>query len=235
MRICVIGDSWAGGMDYNLNIFQKLFAPHGHSIVNIGGGGASNQGQLRKLEYDVLAKDHDFDLILWIYTETVRNYTEFVTLQYGDDSSAVKTMYHELTYQDLYQDFKCLANQDFKHAQRLFNKFHIPFFVVGGAGKVDSDVNNYSFASWVKKSWNQEISQLDEMPINCYTHHLIQMIKHGNYNKTQALQEMSRTDTLESLMRSDSRKYPDGAHPSIDYYPELVDQVILKIKEKNSL
>lgn len=235
MKICIIGDSWGGSINNYIGVFENLFAKHKHSVLNISAGGASNRGQLQMLEYQVLNKNSDFDLIIWIYTEPVRNYTEFVTLEYGDDESAVTTVYSELTYHDLRQDLEILAQKDFEHAQRLFNVHHIPFFVIGGAGRVTDSIDNYSFASWVKKSWNQEISCWKKIPTNCYTHHLVRMVRHGNYDKKQSLEELDFTDRLEKFMYSNKKQYPDGRHPNIEYYPGLVDQIIKQIQEKNLL
>ena len=233
MNFCIIGDSWGGNFPSNLNIFHKILEPMGHTVTNISAGGASNRGQLQQLEYQVLNNNSDFDCIIWIYTETVRTFTEFISLDYGsvDDIDVAKTVFSDLTYCDFYQDLNYIANQDFKYAQRLFEKFSIPFVVIGSAGVVDQDVNKYNFSLWTLYSWNQEISGLKNIPINCYTHHVIKMADYGNYDKKTVLSELEKIELLEKAMK-DTTKYPDTRHPSIDFYPDLVERILAIVKEK---
>jgi hypothetical protein len=231
MNFCIIGDSWAGNFPCNLGIFQKILEPLGHTIVNISAGGASNRGQLQQLEFQILNKNTNFDYIIWIYTESVRDFTEFVSLDYGDDVNAAKTMFVDLTYCNFYQDLNYIANQDFKYAQRLFEKFGIPFVVIGGAGVVDQDIKNYNFSEWTLHSWNQEISNLPDMPINCYTHHVVKMADYANYDKKTILAELNKIESLELAMKN-KIKYPDTRHPSTELYPELVNRILKNITHK---
>jgi len=232
MNFCVIGDSWGGNIPYNLGIFQKILEPLGHTVTNISTGGASNRGQLQQLEYQVLENNSNFDCIIWIYTEPVRNFTEFVSLDYGDDINAANTMFPDLTYCNFYQDLNYIANQDFRYAQQLFEKFNIPFVVIGAAGIVDQDIDKYNFSLWTLHSWNQEISGIKNIPVNCYMHHVVKMIDYGNYDKTTVLSEIEKIELLEKLMKDDNITYPDNFHPSIDFYPDLIKKILL-ITEKN--
>lgn len=232
MHICVIGDSWGGNVDCNYGVFSRLFDKFGHSITNISAGGASNQGQLRNLEFQKLDKGNTFDCVIWIYTEPARDFTEFVSLDYGNDTKAAAELFPDLTYLDFDLDLKYIANQNFKCAQRLFEKYKIPFVVIGGAGVVDKDIDNYTFSLSTMHSWNQVISQLDSMPVNCYTHHVVKMADFAKYDKLAVLTELNKIEILEKTMKSDIRKYPDHLHPAVDLYTELVEFIISQFELK---
>jgi hypothetical protein len=231
MKFCIIGDSWAGNKTKNVQtILNKEFAKANHTVDNLADGGASNQGQLRYLEFQYL-KHNQADYIIWFYTEPVRNFTEFITLDYGNDDAAASQLYPELTYKQFNKDFSYVATQDFALAQQLYDCYKIPFVVVGGAGVVDPLIDKYTFSNWTLHSWNQEIIQFDRMPINCYTHHLVKMLdKFTEYNKDEALCEMTLLEKLEAEMLSNRQKYPDGRHPSMAYYPLLVERILKEIK-----
>ena len=231
MKFCIIGDSWAGNKTKNVQtILSKEFAKAGHIVDNLADGGASNQGQLRFLEFQYL-EHNTADYVVWFYTEPVRNFTEFVTLDYGNDANTVAQLYPELTYKQFNKDFSYVATQDFSHAQRLSDHYNIPFVVIGGAGTVDPLISNYTFSKWTLHSWNQEIIQFDRMPKNCYVHHLVKLLnKFTEYNKDEALYEMTLLEKLEIEMLTNRQKYPDGRHPSMDYYPLLVERILKEIK-----
>jgi hypothetical protein len=231
MKFCIIGDSWAGNKTKNVQtILSKEFVMANHTVDNLADGGASNRGQLRYLEFQYL-EHNSADYIIWFYTEPVRNFTEFITLDYGNDIEAALQFYPNLTYQQFNKDFSYVATQDFALAQQLYDHYKIPFVVIGGAGVVDPLISEYTFSKWTLHSWNQEIVQFDRMPINCYTHHLVLMLdKFSEYNKEEALHEMTLLEKLETEMLTNRQKYPDGRHPSMDYYPFLVERILKEIK-----
>ena len=231
MKFCVIGDSWAGNKTKNVQaVISKGFANANHTVDNLADGGASNQGQLRYLEFQYLERN-SADYIIWFYTEPVRNFTEFVTLDYGNDTTVASQLYPDLTYTQFNKDFSYIATQDFAHAQRLYDCYKIPFVVIGAAGVVDPIISKYTFSRWTLHSWNQEIIQFDNMPINCYTHHLVKLLnKFTEYNKEEALYEMTLLEKLETEMLTNRKKYPDGRHLSMDYYPLLIERILKEIK-----
>lgn len=229
MHLCVIGDSWAGNVSCNLGIFDRLFGDLGHGITNISSGGASNFGQLKKLEYEHLRKGARFDCVLWIHTECARDFTEFVSLQYGNDEHVRKSQFPAVGLHDLYADFGHIQLQNFRYAQDLFDNFSAPFIIIGGAGPVHVPLDSFTFVPWHLPSWNQEICKLDIMPWNCYTHHVVKTVEFGRYDKKQVMHELDGVDFLEKLMRKRKDLYPDGAHPSLNFYPDLVRRVHEKL------
>ena len=84
MKLCVIGDSWAG-IDPYKELIINLLSQAGHSVINLAHGGASNHGQLQNLQYELLEKDK-VDYIIWFHTEPVRDYTEFISMTYSFDN-----------------------------------------------------------------------------------------------------------------------------------------------------
>ena len=98
MKFCIIGDSWAGNKTTTVQtVLSNEFARTNHTVDNLAASGASNQGQLRYLEFQYLERNNA-DYIIWFYTEPVRNFTEFVTLDYGNDANVAAQLYTDLTY-----------------------------------------------------------------------------------------------------------------------------------------
>lgn len=232
MHFCVIGDSWGGNFECNLGVFEETLSAHGHTVDNISSGGSSNQGQLRKLEYNYLETNTP-DYIIWIYSEPVRDFTEFVSLRFGDDANAVKDTYPNLTYTEFYQDLTYLATQDFRHAQRLYDAYKVPFIVVGAAGQVDRSIDNFTFSALTIHNWSQEIAKLEHMPVNCYLDHVLWMCEWKNtYNRQEVLEEISLLQSLEHVMLTDAQRYPDGHHAAREFYPPLIERILTNIKEQ---
>lgn len=229
--ICVIGDSWAGNVPYSQGIFSHIFEPAGFSVINISAGGASNQGQLRKLETKCLSEDTTIDHVIWIYTEPARDFTEFVSLDYGDDTNARATSYPELTLTDFYYDLEYMQLRDFDQAERLCNLYSLRFIVIGGAGRLPENCHSQKHMSLLSHSWNQEICGLEHMPWNCYPHHVAKMADFGRYNRGQVLEELEKINRLETFMKNRRDLYSDGMHPSLHLYPLLGERIISHLKD----
>lgn len=225
MRLCIIGDSWAGNVPCNHGIFDQRLGPMGHDIVNISAGGASNFGQLTNLRYGYLEKKQNFDCVIWIHTECARDFTEFVSLDHGNDRLARQTQFPDLTLTDLFADFAYIQNQNFAYAQTLSDRFQTLFMIIGGAGPIRADLNGLSSIVWCLPSWHQEICGFKVMPWNCYSYHVGKMLEFGRYDKNQALEELDQIDTLEKYMHDRRDLYPDGKHPSLDCYAGLAQKI----------
>jgi hypothetical protein len=229
MKFCVIGDSWS---TEQFSDIEQIFTVKNHSVVNISRNGASNFGQLRTLRYQVLDQGStDFDYIVWFHTEPARDFTEFVSLDFADDKSdsvAGSTQFPGLTRRDFYKDLEHIESQNYAYAQQLYNQYRIPFIVIGGAGPLHYPAN-FDFVSWSLTSWNQEVSGIDFMPVNCYHTHVTLMLSAGNYNRQEVLEEIDRLDQLESVMRSRRDLYPDETHIAKELYPALVNRILESI------
>jgi len=226
-NICVIGDSWAGAVESHEGVLNRILEPEGFTVTNIAVAGASNQGQLRLLQYQYLEQAMRFDQVIWFFVEPVRDFTEFISLDYGDDDQARHTTFAGLTYRDFYGDLEYLAQQNFEHAARLAQQHDIDFVVIGGGGVIPQSLDSSSRIKILTRSWNQEISGLQRMPWNIFTHHVIMMADFaGTYDREQVLTELDLLENLESLMKSDSVRYPDTLHPSLDLYPPMGKRII---------
>ena len=230
MNFCIIGDSWGNSEPLIETIELKS-----HSVLNLAQGGASNFGQLRNLNWGLIEKRFtNIDYIIWMLVEPARDFTEFVSLEFGDDELAGRNQFPELTFNDLYKDLKYIEYCNYLYAQEIYDKFKIPFIIIGSTGSINNFSENFNFAKWTLKSWNQEICKLSEIPFNCYRKHIKSMIEYGKYDEVVANEELTRQTILYNLMRlTDKTNYPDGVHPSDELYVELVDRILNEIKERN--
>ena len=242
MNLCIIGDSWAfrrvvdQGDNESMNeyckkqsILTQLLEDQGHKVVNIAVGGASNFGQLRTLKYNVLEKNLiDFDYIIWFFTEPVRDFTEFISLDYNNlgDKFDGKIQFPNLSFTNFYADIEYLKFQNFEYAQELYNCFKIPFMLIGGSGPVVNIPDKFNFVHWKLASWNQELCRLDIMPQNCYLHHVVKMLDYGNYKRDEALKEIENIEKLNNIMGNNKELYSDKFHPSINLYKDIIKQIL---------
>ena len=234
MKFCIIGDSWGTNhpKQFNYGCLSNELIARGHDVLNISAGGGSNFGQLQNLVCQVLEKNNvDFDYIIWMLGEPSRDFTEFISLDFGNDELAGKSQFPEMTFNDLYKDLKYIEYRNYLFAQEIYDKFKIPFIIIGCSGSITNFSENFNFAKWRLKSWNQEICGLTEMPVNCYRTHIKLMIEYGKYDEIVATEELTRQSILYELMRTTGNKnYPDGFHPSTELYIELVGRILNAIK-----
>ena len=245
MNLCIMGDSWgarrvtekdppehATGYDPQKLIVDQLCEQCGHTVLNISKNGASNFGQLRTLKYDVLEKKLiDFDYIIWFFIEPVRDFTEFISLNYNNpgDEFDGKIQFPNLSFTNFYADIEYLKFQNFKYAQELYNCFKIPFILIGGAGPVGNIPDEFNFVHWKLNSWNQELSGLDIMPDNLWLHHIVKMLDYGNYKRAEALEEIKKIEKLNNIMFNNKELYSDKFHPSINLYEGLIERILMHL------
>jgi len=227
-----MGDSWTGwsilnGQNQYLAPIDAYLKDLGHSVsINISRPGASNFGQLRALEHQV-----DFlaiDYIIWLYTEPARSLTDFY------NTEDFLEQYPDLSYTKFYQDLDYVQHRDFVYAQGLFEQHHKPFAVIGGAGQINKLDTKYPFIDFLVPSWNKEISNLENMPINCYTHHVetLMIVDNFNYNKNEIMHELDNLDKLTYFMKNNLELYHDKYHPSLHLYKSWLKNMSLD-KPKN--
>ena len=221
-----MGDSWTGwhNNEYIAPIDNYL-KDLGHSVsINISRPGASNFGQLRLLEHHV---DHStIDYIIWLYTEPARSLTDFY------DTEDFLEQYPDLSYTKFYQDLNYVQHRDFVYAQGLFEEHHerVPWAVIGGAGQINKHDAKYPFIDFLKPTWNKEISNLKNMPINCYTHHVetLMMVDKFNYNKSEIMNELDNLEKLNYFMHNNEELYHDKYHPSPHLYKSWLHTMLTR-------
>lgn len=230
MKLCVIGDSWADIDEYR-TLIENLLGQAGHSVINLSKGGGSNHGQLQNLQYGLLEKNK-VDYIIWFHTEPARDYSEFISMIYSFDHIP-SPYFSNIGKKNLIEDLHFLNTQNYQYAQDLYEQYHTPFLVIGSAAPLSPSIENFSFFQYKIDSWNKQISGFEDMPLNCYTHHLVRMLTHNKeYKSEQAFEELQKTDKLEIFMRSDKQKYPDTAHPNLCFYPDLLNNILNFLKDQ---
>lgn len=230
MKFCVIGDSWAGCCEYNQDIVDDILKDSGHEIINLARSGSSNHGQLQNLQHEFLDKK-TADYIIWFHSEPARDYTCFVSLEYSFDNLP-SPYFANIAKKNLIDDLHYLNTQNYQLAQDLYNQYQIPFVVIGGAAPLSPSIENFNFYKFKIDAWNKEISEFQDLPWNCYTHHLIRMLDHNtNYKSQQAYDELEKTNQLEIFMRRNKKKYPDTAHPNLEYYEPLMNKILTFLKD----
>jgi hypothetical protein len=222
-----MGDSWTGWTtlnecnQYHIAPINNYLKDLGHTIsIDISQPGASNFGQLRMLTHQV-----DFstiDYIIWLYTEPARSLTEFY------NTEDFLEQYPDLSYTKFYQDLNYVQHRDFVYAQGLFAQHHKPFAVIGGAGQINKHDIKYPFIDFLKPSWNKEISNLENMPINCYTHHVetLMIVDKFNYDKSEIMNELDNLEKLTYFMHNNEELYYDKYHPSPHLYKSWLESML---------
>jgi hypothetical protein len=237
-----MGDSWgarkisnkdpieqAVGYDPQKLIVDQLLEQRGHTILNISKNGASNFGQLKTLRYSILENNLvNFDYIIWFHTEPVRDFTEFISLDYNNPGDELdgKIQFPELSFRNFYTDIEYLKFQNFKYAQNLYKDFNIPFVLIGGAGPIGHMPTQFNFVHWKLNSWNQQLCGFESMPKNCYLHHVVKMADYGKYTRKEALEEITLLEKLNTFMSNNPKIYGDTSHPSVNLYPAIIDQIL---------
>lgn len=234
MKFCIIGDSWTGWAstvashdpakrnNMYLAPIDNYLVKHGHEVVkNISAPGASNFGQLRQLKYEV--DQTQFDFIIWMYTEPIRNIVEFV------DTEDCKIQYPDLSFKNFYNDLEYIQRRDFLYAQRLYKKYKKPFGIIGGAGQINPNDINYPFIKYILPSWGKEITNIKNMPINCYItffNHFAKRTKKLKYNKQELLTEIDRIEQYTEYRENNIDLFPDYYHPSPNLYESWLKRML---------
>ena len=232
MKFCIIGDSWGTNVkiQFNYGCLDRILIDLGHKVVNISQGGASNFGQLLYLDFQILQNNiTDFDYIIWLHTEPARDFTEFIRLDYGNDSNSGKKQFPNLSFKNFVEDLDYLNYKNYVYAQELYDQYQIPFLVVGGAGKLSNSISNFKFVHWCMSSWTQKILNLENaqmLPKNFYHHHVTKMCNGGFYNRIEVLDEISKLDNLEKITKTDVIKFPDSLHPATYFYTLLLNELL---------
>lgn len=238
MKFCVIGDSWGMNVPGQAGhgCIDQILQQKGHQVVNISQGGASNFGQLLMLNFQILQQGNtDFDYIIWLHSEPARDFTEFVSTHYRNNNNdeVGQQQFPQLSFENFVSDLEYINNQNYIYAQELYKQYHIPFLVVGGAGKLNETIGRFDCVHWSLPSWFQQILNLDNtssIPKNCYHHHVTLMCDGGMYDRIEFLQEIALLDNLEKIMKHNKTKFPDSAHAAEYLYTPMLELVLTQVE-----
>lgn len=240
MRILMIGDSWGWGefdADSQKLHFGQLshegtsqyLLDIGHVVNNLCCPGDNNLRQLRFLEYE-LGKN-EYDIIIWFVTEPLRNVYEF-----GPFPSSKDIWNYDYK---LHKDYETILaiwfKLTFNNAQRIYDKFKIPFYLVGGICPIHPCIENYNF--WIDHyNWGQDIINLDQ-PYNSAYHSRKFFEEYGQHlDAEKTVKELKLCIQFENTMKNSTRM--QSMHPNRFEHKLLTDKIIntlceLKISSKD--
>jgi hypothetical protein len=233
MKFFILGDSWGLG-EYNKNPKGLDLIPNtgidyylknlGHWIVNKSAGGSGNFGQLRNA-YWKLKESSDYDYIIWFHTEPIRDIVEIII----DDTIDGPKQYPEFkTIKDLNLAFKYVNDCNYNFAQnKIYAEFKIPWIVVGGVGRLEDSITNFSFAQHKIYSWPEEILGLNyKLPRNqMHWHRCGEMFVRFVYDKQQVVDELDAVKNYQKLFQR-SQLFPDDMHVTRIEYEKLANRIL---------
>lgn len=233
-RFFILGDSWGcGEWEWDSEVVQLVpdtgveyyLTEQGHSVTNISAGSASNFGQLRHANY-TLMEDSNYDYILWFHTEPVRDILETII----NDPQEGKIQYPDFDISDYFLALKYIHKQNYVYAQKMYDKYKIPFVLIGCNSSVHNIIDNYTFSRYNIHSWANELLKLPEheIPENWRLERLELVLDYykGQINKEQLLSEISKMEKLDDVML---QVFPDGMHPSRTDYKNLTMRLLKEL------
>lgn len=234
MNFFILGDSWGvgqwqksngkfepvpnTGLDYHLT-------QAGHTVTNIAQGSAGNFGQLRHA-YWTLQENSNYDYMIWFQTESIRDVQEIIL----DDPTEAQQYFPD--FQPLHLDY--ITYQNYAYAEKLYQQYKIPFFIIGGQSPVRTDLlAEFTFAQHTVESWLGELLELTVLPpenVFFSWPKLEHLLEHFEINKLQYInthqQELEHSNTIIELA-THSELFPDNAHPSSECYQALARKILL--------
>lgn len=235
MKFLIIGDSWGLG-EYTINndvmmvpvpdtSMSYYLTELGHSVVNLSVGSASNFGKLREARTYLDDQSSDFDYIIWLHTEPVRDVWETVL---NDPIDAPKQYPDFDKIKDFTQAMKYITRQNYIFAQTIFDNHAIPFIVIGGLGRLEPFINEYTFAQHKVYSWVQDILGTDfEFPANrLYIWYIDQLFEQVKFEPQSVIDNIVQAETYGKLCAEQLDKFPDKFHPSRHEHQRLTQRIL---------
>jgi len=241
MKFFILGDSWGvGEWEKKNGRFESVpdsgldywLRSAGHSVTNISAGSAGNFGQLRHA-YWTLDTHCDYDYIVWFNTERIRDIQEIVI----DDPKESAEQYPDITHSDLNAALDYVLVRNYQYAQQLYERYKIPFIVIGGQSAVPDQIKNYSFAHWVIKSWLQELLNLDNCPPeNTFFswEKLQRILNHFHIDvRDYVLDNSEQLDRANAIcnIAAASALFPDNGHPSKQCFCDLANRILKMVQD----
>jgi hypothetical protein len=239
MKFFILGDSWGvGEWECQTRIHEHTPVPNtgldfylrslGHTVTNVASGSAGNYGQLRH-SYWTLKENHDYDYIVWFYTETMRDIIEHII---NDPVEGQQQFPNFSISSNLKETLHYMNRENYRYAQTMYNEYKIPWIVVGGQSTVDPIIEEFNFAKYIIPSWLQELLALESMPpANTFLswHKIERILDHFKIDKKQFI--MKNSDDLDQLEKIQdlavaSTNFPDNGHPSRQCFEKLAHRLI---------
>ena len=213
----------------------------GHAVANHCFGGAGNFEAIFKSEESLgLAPPftssvfYNPDLIIWVLTEPLRNYTRVIKERvYASKAGLCDLEKHfEASYKEGIDTVSTVAGLHrimmkvaFDGAQRVFNETKIPWLLIEGWGSTLGLEKDYTFIKHIHKDWMKKIIG-KEIPL---------ITSWESINNITALRpDLAETEEFKNQINAyeelldymkESDDFPDHAHPSRELHKQLAEEI----------
>jgi len=234
VKFLIAGDSWGCGEFSPESIEKKttIISHDGlsqylkeanHYVINQSCTGDNNLRQLRLIN-DTLKKEK-FDHIIWIQTEPLRNIYQYSP--FPDDQDLWNydiTTYNKNDYNAYDNILEDWFNLTYSAAQKIYDTFNIPFYIIGGLSPVHPIIRNYTFYNNIIESWNNIIMDVKQ-PYNTWFHTRKIIEDYEKYlNDKRMVNEIETCIAWETAQ--ESHKNFIAVHPNRDAHKKLTDMIL---------
>lgn len=229
-KFLICGDSWGvGAYQYTGNPSTGLIpiansgldyflTQRGCEVTNIAKGADSNFLQLVALR-SALEKNSNYDFIVWIQTESSRDLIDSID------------QYPNFDINNFKKSMSYVKDTNYHYIQSVYDKFKIPFIVIGGLSAVDDIINNYTFTKLIIPSWLNDITEGKyELAENVHQDNILDVLTtFPPRNKKFILEELDRMKVIENSLEIHPN-FSDGIHPNIQQFEKLAIRIINELE-----
>jgi hypothetical protein len=236
-KFLICGDSWGVGAyqyignpptgitpiaDSGLDYF---LTQRGCQVTNISKGADSNFLQLVALR-SKLEETSNYDFVVWVQTETNRDIV---------DSSE---QYPNFDIDNFKKSMSYIKDINYQYIQSIYDKFQIPFIVVGGLSSIDDAISNYTFARLVIPSWLYDITEGKyDLAENMHQDIILKVLTaFPPTNKEFIIQELDKMKAIEDSLETHTN-FSNGVHPNAQQFEKLAVRILneLELQSQESL
>ena len=232
-RFLICGDSWGVGAYRYIGNPPTAIKPipntgldyfltqQGHIVTNIAKGADSNYLQL-KLLVSTLEQSTNYDYIIWIQTEPNRDIIDTVV---GNSIESV-AQYPGFDFTDFKKCMSYIKTRNYQYAQYIYNKFKVPFILVGGLSAIDSSIENFKFAKVVIPNWLNDITDGQyQLAENMHQDIILKVLdRYTPIDKQFMVEELDRMKRVEEILETHPN-FSNGVHHNAEQYKKLAVRI----------
>jgi len=236
-RFLICGDSWGvgayryvgkpptaietienTGLDYFLT-------QQGYEVVNISRAADSNYIQLNSLIPKLETGKYDY--IIWVQTEPNRDILD--TVLANKLVSAIQ--YPSFDMDDYVNTMAYIKDRNYHYAQCIYDRYKVPFFVIGGLSSVDPSIANYTFAHKIIPSWLNDLTEGQyDLAENMHQNIILQVLEaYPPSDKSFMLYELDKMKVIEESLETHPN-FSDGVHPNSEQYKKLAIRILNELE-----
>lgn len=229
-KFLICGDSWGvGAYQYIGNPptgitpvansgLDYFLTQHGCEVTNIAKGADSNFLQLVALDIK-LKENSNYDAIVWIQTETNRDLI---------DSSE---QYPNFDIDNFKKSMSYVKETNYQFIQSIYDKFKIPFIVVGGLSAIDDSISKYTFAKVIIPSWLNDITEGKfVLAENMHQDIILKVLTaFPPSNKNFIVEELDRMKAVEDSLETHPN-FSNGVHPNAQQFEKLAVRILNELE-----